>query len=68
MTAVQGLDGKFDTIIDRLSRLEANYDNLQRTVKAEIMGELKGELVRAEVYLDLQARGLLSTGEPGESA
>jgi molecular chaperone GrpE (heat shock protein) len=56
------IEAKLDTLIDRLARIEANYENLRANVKNEVMSEIGRELTRVQVILDLQTKGLLPSG------
>ncbi|NJL30388.1 MAG: hypothetical protein HC898_01460 [Phycisphaerales bacterium] len=55
------LEQKLDSLIDRLARIEANYENLRQNVKNEILAELRSDLTRVQTIFDLQQRGLLKT-------
>jgi uncharacterized protein (UPF0335 family) len=63
LKAQQRIEEKLNTILEKIVRLEERYDSLRSNVKSEIMGDIKSELVRAQVYLDLQAKGLLNSPE-----
>lgn len=56
--AHERLERKLDELIDRLSRIEANYNGLRANVRNEILADIKADLVRAQVYIELanQAR------------
>ena len=56
------IEGKLDSLIDRLARIEADYKNLRANVKNEVMTEIGRELTKVQVILDLQAKGLLPQG------
>lgn len=56
------IEAKLDGLIDRLARIEANYENLRANVKNEVMSEIGRELTKMQVILDLQAKGLLPAG------
>jgi predicted transcriptional regulator len=47
------LESKLDELIDRLSRIEANYEGLRTNVRNEILADIKGDLARVQVYIDL---------------
>ncbi|MBI2926472.1 MAG: hypothetical protein HYY24_12325 [Verrucomicrobia bacterium] len=57
--ARERIEGKLDTILERLVRLETRYEHLRAEVRNEILADIKADLVKAQVYLDLQAQGLL---------
>ncbi len=53
------IEAKLDDFINRLAKVEANYDHIRTSVRNEIMADIKADLTRAQVYLDLQARGFV---------
>ena len=57
--ARERIENKLDAVMERLVRLETRYENLRADVRNEIMADLKADLMKAQVYLDLQERGLL---------
>jgi uncharacterized protein (UPF0335 family) len=44
---------RLDNMIDRLSKLEADHAYLKENVRNEIMADIKSELVRTQMVLDL---------------
>ena len=46
------IENKLDGLIDRLSRLEANYENLRENLKSQVLGDIKGDLVRVQMILE----------------
>ncbi|NKC13030.1 MAG: hypothetical protein GKR94_12745 [Gammaproteobacteria bacterium] len=63
------IESKLNDFIDRLARIEANYEHLRESVKNEILADIKADLRGLQVYLDLEKRNLLpaSDGEHGTS-
>ncbi len=59
--AQQRIENRLNDFIDRLSRIEANYEHLRTSVKNEILGDIKADLRGVQVYLDLEQRGLLKS-------
>jgi len=59
MKAQERIEAKLNEFIDRLSRIEANYEHMKSSVKNEIMADIKADLTRAQVYLELDRRNLL---------
>jgi hypothetical protein len=56
------IEGKLDSLIDPLARIEADYKNLQANVKGEVLHEIGRELTKVQTILDLQSKGLLPPG------
>lgn len=56
---IHRVDDKLHSLIDRISRLEANHDHLKQSVRSDIMGEIKADLVRTQVMLDLSKQNML---------
>jgi len=63
--AQERIESKLNDFIDRLSRIEANYEHLKSSVKNEIMAEIKADLRGVQVYLDLEQRNLLKKEDNG---
>lgn len=53
------VEAKMDAILERLARMEAEQTYLRNSVKNEIMADIKSDLTRAQVYLELQRDNLL---------
>lgn len=53
------IEDKLNDFIDRLSRIEANYEHMKSSVKNEIMADIKADLRGVQVYLDLERRNLI---------
>lgn len=56
------IEGKLDRLIDRLARIETNYENLKANVKSEVLSDIGRELAQTQLLLDLHAKGLLPGG------
>jgi predicted transcriptional regulator len=48
------IESKVDNLIDRISRIEARYEQLRENVRNEILADIKADLARAQVLLELQ--------------
>ena len=57
------IENKLDGLIDRLSRVEANYNNLRENLKSQIMGDMKADLVRVQMILDEKGKRFALTSE-----
>ena len=53
------IEGKLNDLIDRLARIEERYNHLREHIKGEVTSEVKADLAKVQVYLDLETRGLL---------
>jgi len=65
------IEAKLDSLLERLIRIEGNYEHLRSGVRNEIMADIKADLRETRVYLDLQARGIpfgasVRTNIPGD--
>jgi len=58
------IEGKLNDLIDRLSRIEERYNHLREHIKAEVTSDVKADLAKVQVYLDLETRGLLNLPRP----
>jgi len=57
------VESKMDRILESVSRLQSDVGYLRSSVKSEIMGDIKADLARAQVYLDLQSRNLIPAND-----
>ena len=46
------VESKIDNLIDRISRLEANYQNLRENLRSQILGDLKAEMVKFQIEME----------------
>lgn len=60
---LERVEDKIDGLIDRISRIEAQYESLRENVRNEILADVKAEV--AVVRFALERRGSLESGEPG---
>jgi predicted transcriptional regulator len=54
MRSMERIENKVDNLIDRISRVEARYEQLRENVRNEILAEIKADVARAQVLLELQ--------------
>jgi predicted transcriptional regulator len=64
------IESKVDNLIDRISRIEARYEQLRENVRNEILADIKADLARAQVLLEVQRvnRASVATAELPESS
>lgn len=62
------IEAKLNDFIDRLSRIEANYEHMKSSVKNEIMADIKADLRGVQVYLEIEKRNLLEQGKEPNKA
>jgi len=51
------IEAKLDNMIDRLARIEANYETLRKSIKNEIMAEIGRELSKAQLLSGAAGEG-----------
>jgi len=56
------IETKVDNLIDRISRIEARYEHLRENVRNEILADIKADLARAQVLLEIQRVNRASLG------
>ncbi len=52
------IESKLDDLINRVSRVETNYENLRENLRNQILADIKGELVQAQIIFN-QKKDLL---------
>lgn len=55
--ALERIEGKIDTLIDRMSRVEVQYQTLRESVRNEILADLKAEIAVLKFALSRPALG-----------
>ena len=58
------IEVKVDNLIDRISRVEARYEQLRENVRNEILADIKADLTRAQVLLEVQRVNRASVAGP----
>ena len=54
------IEDKFDSILERIVHLEERYESLRSNVKNEILADLKGDIAKTRLLLDIHASERLS--------
>jgi predicted transcriptional regulator len=57
MRVMARIEGKVDNLIDRIARVETRYESLRENVRNEILAEIKADLSRTRVLLEIQRAG-----------
>lgn len=52
LRSVERLTSKVDAMSDRLTRLEADQSHIRDSVKSEILGDIKADIVRTTMQLE----------------
>jgi len=63
------IESKLDSLIERLTRLEADYENLRTNVKNEVLNQVVREVTTVQMILKLRGDGKslpVSASEPPE--
>ena len=55
--ALERIEGKIDTLIDRMSRVEVQYQTLRESVRNEILADLKAEIAVLKYALSRPSLG-----------
>lgn len=55
--SLERIEGKIDTLIDRISRVEVQYQTLRESVRNEILADLKAEIAVLKFALNRPALG-----------
>lgn len=61
---LERVEDKVDALLDRISRVEVQYQSLRESVRNEILADVKAEV--AVVRCALEERRLLQGGDPGQ--
>lgn len=61
---LERVEDKVDALLDRISRVEVQYQSLRESVRNEILADVKAEV--AVVRYALEERRLLQGGDPGQ--
>lgn len=64
MRGMDRIETKVDNLIDRISRVEARYEYLRENVRNEILAEVKADVARTQVLLEIEHRARLRPDEP----
>jgi hypothetical protein len=59
------IEAKVDNLIDRISRVEARYEQLRENVRNEILADIKADLARVQVLLEVQRINRTPLGDAG---
>ena len=64
---METVNSKLETILERVTRLEARQDYLEKNVQASIMANIKAEIVQTQTLLKLSPQTGRRLGNEGDA-